>query len=344
MENNAAFKAISGNDDTLWAFRHGKNEAEVRKYLGEKGLEGRDLDESVAMVMRARAQTSKEVGDIAAVRAQAKTGTGYADNADMYEDIITAAGGDMNLGARMYAEMRGSAVNSGRMELGTASFMAGVEGMSGIRDAIASGDNAAVMSAKEAANKKTLRSVIDSNSSAAAVHGKPKSAEAIAEAHREKIDDFMHSLSTGAVIDVNGQQRVATARDVKQALAAAHGVHDAMQSASPQNARAFADKLMGGGINVAGLSSEARASLGPAFEAPAIGGQSSLGPSGNLTYKMVMDDLAGRDQTYAELRRDFANASLAQQAERDYEIRSQMNPPAAGQNPGGPPPPPGGTP
>lgn len=323
MENNSDFKAIAGNDDSLWAFRNGTDEASVRKILEARGYTGQGLNETAAMVMRAKAQVGTTAGNIAAARMQAKTGTGYEDNAAMLEDIARASGGDMNVAGRMLAEMRGGAAQSGRMELGTSSFNTQMVEMMGMSEAVASGDSSRLQAARASVNKNVMESVIDSNGSGAAVYGKPSSAKAIAKAHREKISDLLGSLNSGQEIQINGEtnpdgtakKRKATTRDVKQALASANGVHDALQTASPQNARAFADELMGASIDVERMSASTREALGPAIKQGDLDSQDAGPQKGPITVRQVMDGLAGRDQEYMEMRRDFAGQTATEAAQ-----------------------------
>jgi hypothetical protein len=335
MQNNAAFNQFKGNDDALWAFMNGRDEASVRSILQRRGVtDPQALADTTALIMRAKNQVGEQAGLIAATRAQAATGTGFEDNAQMLQSINAASGGDMNIGGRMLAEMRGAATQSGRIELGTSSFNTQMIAMSRLADAATGGPAYSAADAEQ----DVMESVIDSNTAGYAVHGKPQSARAIGRAHTQKITNLLHSLSTGQATDVNGVSRVATSRDVKQAIAAANGIHDAMAQASPQNAREFADQVMGAGINVQALSPEARAALGPAWGMEGQG-ESSLGPEGNLTIRQIMDNLGGKDQEYMEMRRDYATQTAGEAAEQRRLLDQQRQ--AAQQNPSQPAPPTG---
>lgn len=332
MEKNADFGTFKGNDDALWAFRHGRSEADVRRILQQRGVtDPAQLESTTAMVLRARSAAGDRVAGIAGARAQAKTGTGYADNAQMLEDIVDASGGNMDTGGRMLAEMRQSALQGGQVQLGIGGFQDQFNAMTNLARGVDGNGNAYTA---DDANRNVMDSVIESAGGGHAVHGKPGSARAIAGGHADRIKRLINSANTGETMKIDGVERQATGRDIKQALASAHGVHDALRGASPQNAKAFADTLMGTTLDVDNMSPDVKSALGPAWESQS-GGFVSSGPEGGISVREAMRGLAGKDQAYDEMRHDFAT-----QAE-EYGTRTQpqqpQQPGEGPQAPGGPP-------
>jgi hypothetical protein len=255
----------------------------------------------------------------------------------MLEDIVDASGGNMDTAGKMLAEMRQSALQGGQVHLGIGGFQDQFNAMTNLARGV---DDKGNQYTADDANRDVMDSVIESAGGAHAVHGKPGSARAIAGAHADRINRLINSANKGKTMRIDGIERVATGRDIKQSLAAAHGVHDALRGASPQNAKAFADTLMGTGLNVDNMSDEVRSTLGPAWENQA-GSSASAGPEGGISVREAMRSLAGRDQAYDEMRHDFAT-----QAEQQT-VRQQPQPTQPGGNPpapsGGPPPTPPGT-
>lgn len=328
LENNEAFAAIKGNDDALWAFRNARNSTEamqvMRNRIQSRGevADEQQLAEQAALIMRAKNQTGQKAGNLAAIRAQAKTGTGYEDSAQMYRDIVGATGGDMAMSGKALAEMSGSAVQSGRGDLGLGSFNAKYQAMNNLANSDAGGN----YYSDDQANSDTLDSVIASpGASQALAHGKKAAAEAIASHHAKHINNLMESLNTGKQVKIGGEMRQATGRDVKQAFAVANAVHDQLRAAGGENAIVGANTLMGASVNVDNLTPQAKQALGPAWERQ-FSGQQSPGPSEGLTFRQVMNGFHGQDQTYDEIRQDFANQMQAAQAAQMQTSQQQANP------------------
>src|SRR4030095_7892891 len=197
-------------------------------------------------------------------------GTAYATAGEAWAAVAAAAGNDDSAAARLVAKARSASMQAGRVDVGGAGFgttYAQVrEYMQHLRTGtgIASANAADRATAIQQGTSTILEGVIDSSTAGQAVYGKRSSATQIAEAHARRVESYIRSLDSGQAINIDGQDRVATERDVKQALASAQGIHDAMGQASPKNARAFADGFMGRGLNVNALSARTRSMLGAA--------------------------------------------------------------------------------
>lgn len=320
MENNEAFKMISGNDDSLYAFKNGKDAADVERILRARGYDGYGLAQTQALVMRAKNQVGTHAGAIAAVRAQAKTGTAYADNAAMLSDIMEASGGDLNLYGRTLAEARGSAAQSGRIDLGTSSYQTQFDAGVFMANKV---DNKGNAFSPEDANAKVLNSVIDSASPAQALFGKPASAKALAGTHATKVqtmqnqqiaakqayDQVVAGAKTGQFTQAEvlkaEQTHAQAARDFDQALASAMGLHDAAGQTSPQNARAVADGL----FDIEVLD-------------PKTGERTTVFDLGN-------DPAITANANVAQMRKDFSNQYAAALAIRQEKTKTGSNDSAA---------------
>jgi hypothetical protein len=275
------------------------------RYTDQNGnLDRNAMEKDVARVEAMRRKYGNKTFQVASWQQALAGGTAWSEEegaAAPWEAAGHIAGGDRALLSDMVGQ-KGLAVNAGRIEHGGGSF--------GDTMAVAMGRGNGTMT-REDADRRLLGSVIDSSPISTVVYGKPQSARALGRAHQARIQSYIDSLSSGTAIRIGDETRIATDRDIKQSLASADGIHDAMQSAAPQQARAFADTLMGSGLVVSGLSAEARAALGPAFASEGVG-VTSLGPEGNLTVRQVMDGLAGRDQQYMEMRRDYASGTASE--------------------------------
>lgn len=336
MEKNGAFNAFKNNDDALWAFRTAKDETHARQILAKRwnaDVNDEGVMNTAALVMRARNQVDGEAGALAAVRAQASTGTGYENFHQMANDIVEATDGDMGLAMRAYGEMRGNLTQGGQGHLGGGSFMVGANAIQNIANARASGDAGAIARANAAADETVTESVIMSPGAAqAAAYGKGSAAQAIAKGHRDRITKLLNSMNNGQVTEVGGEKRVANERDIKQAFAVANGFHDILRSAGGENAIAGADLLLGSGVPVESLKAEVRAALGPAWEKQRESSKTG-GPEGGLTIRDIMRGYHGHDQAYDEIRQDFMNQREAANAQLQGYRPPQPDAPNAPQGP-----------
>lgn len=243
-QENASFNAWNGDDAKLWAAKHHGREAissaleynDAERFAGAGNAARRD--EAVSQIMRTQQQTSNDTFQKARLSAQQKTGTGYQNHAGEFDaamamqDINDTYGSDRNGAGKNIAKARNNLQQSGQMA-GTASFNDWV----GQLDALHEGRTTAV-----AAHKAVMRGAANSATAQQKLYGKPSSARAFAEVHADKIRNI--------ALDPR-----ATHGDLSAAVAEAAGIYDAMGSASPLNASAFAEGLMdveipGTGANV----------------------------------------------------------------------------------------------
>ncbi|TXG76665.1 hypothetical protein E6Q11_04190 [Candidatus Dojkabacteria bacterium] len=229
------------------------------RFAGDDNRERRE--EAVEQILRSQQKFGHEAFQRARIRAQAKTGTGYQDEdgefnaALMLQDINEAYGNDRNGAGKALAEMRGMLTQSGQIagQAGYGTWASAMESMH-------QGGNDATSAVGAAAHRAIMQDTIDSVNPGFAVHGKPSSARALASAHRERIQNLVASMNSGGDLIDTGQRgpngevirRPATMEDVQAATAAAAGILEGLQGASPQNASAFAEELMN--ADIAGIS------------------------------------------------------------------------------------------
>lgn len=250
MQEDESFQAIKNDDDKLWALMEGHDEESIRESLvrhgGARFSDPRVLGEAVSEIMRVQRAGGEGVTRIAATRAQSTTGTGFATAAQMLDSINEASGGDRSVAGRMLGEMRSAAVQSGRVDLGAAGFATMAQQMDSLQNARAqehsiadAGQRAEFINNEfDRVNGTILDSAIDSSAAGQAIYGKPQSAAQLGRAHVDRVQRIVSGIQEGTH----------TQRDLDQALASTMGIYDAMGQASPQNARAMADELMGGTI------------------------------------------------------------------------------------------------
>ena len=232
-------------------------------------------------------------------------GTAY-DNADEAWEAIARAGGNDDVAIQsMIGQGKGLLMQAGRVDQGGASFGTILGNTIKMRDELRKGKIS--KTTRDQVNKEIYRSAIDSSPPGQAVYGKPGSAKHLAQAYTEKLDEMMRSYSGSTTMEIDGQTRVATERDIIQTMASAAGLHDAINAAAPQNAREFADGLMGNGITLAALPPGLRAAI-----ALQPGGMSSTTAS-TIPFLQAMDNLRTNNPEFAEIRHDIG-AQAAQQA------------------------------
>ena len=290
---------------------------------------------AVQQIMRAQTGASKEVFQRARIRAMAKTGTGYINqdkNSDNYgefeadrmlDDINEAYGDDRNGAGRALAEMRGSLANSGQIAglAGFGTWAGALENMHYARPQ----DRAAVAAS---AHDRIMSDAADSVTPGQAMYGKPSSARALATAHRNRIGTIVQEVNMAENESVVAQQDLAVVQNgvaagthtnaqladatlraqqaaqrfntanssLDAATAAAAGLLDAMNhSASPANASAFANELMG--VRMAVRSGSGTA--GP-----------QAGPPITISVRDLIDERMNNEE-YRNRRRDMGARSLS---------------------------------
>jgi hypothetical protein len=226
MDKNEAFKVMSGNDDYLQATMRnmggGETEADWRRYLAAHGYEGRSLEQGVATIRAAKRATSGEVFKAAAVVANASTGTGWKEGSagQMMQSIAEAADGDADMTARMLAEARSRANQSGRIDLGGAGF----GGQLNDTLAIANGS----MTAEEATRRNNAK-VLHLKGAQDISRARGQAVQHLAPAMR---DEITTAYASGNEVTI------------KRALAKAANMYDTLNYASPENAEYFADNVL----------------------------------------------------------------------------------------------------
>jgi hypothetical protein len=260
---NSSFGTWSGDDAKLWAARYDTREdigAELARQDAGRFGAGKEEARSraVEQIMRSKRELSPEAFARARIRAQAKTGTGYInqqtgafDASLMLRDINEAYGDDRNGAGAALAEMRSSLANSGQVA-GMAGYGTWGQQLDNLYDHRGA-DEATRAAVAQEAHDAIMDDTINSVAPGQALYGKPSSAAAIGEAHARRIETIAESLSSGASViptgqnDANGDPvlRAATEEDLSAAVANAAGIYDAMAQASPNNANAMAESLMG---------------------------------------------------------------------------------------------------
>ncbi len=290
-------------------------------------------NEAISQIKRTKRQVDNNTFQKARVRAQAKTGTGYQDAngqfdaALMLEDINKAYGNDANGAGRALAEMRGSLANSGQVA-GVAGFGTWAQQLEGMRRGNVTAEHA---------HNAIMDDAINSASPGQAIYGKPSSAAAMGKAHARRIQAIASSINSGEMTMPTGQKdaagnailRTATVEDLSAATAGAAGIYDATSQASPANASAMANELMGVKID------------GPAFpiavqrERKNSDGSTAYGRDGKPAMETVMSEsrpatireyiqsqMNGNPE-FANRRRDLSQSSLA---EAQYAARNAVQP------------------
>lgn len=269
-EKNAAFGIFKGNDDMLEAARY-TDKDKIRQALIDRNYSG-NLDDAVGQIQQAQREAPRNVFMRARARAQAATGTGYHDPktkefdaSRMIDDINEAYGSDRAGATRALAEMKGTLSNSGQMagQAGFGTWATALENSYAARTTpVTQADRAMgittqeqkVAFAKSDAHQKIMDDAILSAQPGHAVYGKPSSARAMGAAHLRRISQLADSKRSGIEIklgeNADGSAIMGVANDdhIDAAVANAAGVLDAMGQASPHNANAFANELMGQGI------------------------------------------------------------------------------------------------
>lgn len=337
------------------------------RFRGEANSVTREA--AVQQIMSAQTEASNETFQKARIRAMAKTGTGYINQetgefeADrMLDDINHAYGNDRNGAGRALAEMRSSLANSGQIAgmAGFGTWAGALEQMYYARPE----DRGAVGAA---AHDRIMADASNSVTPGQAMYGKPSSARALAASHRNRIETIVNETHAAEADISTARQEAADAqaglaagthtvdqvqaanRAVAQATnrfkqandaldaatAAAAGLLDAMNhSASPANASAFANELMGVKLNVRSNNQPPPAvygvpggAIGPPTPSTHVPPQ---GPAAPVSVRDLIDERMNNEE-YRNRRRDMGSRSLA-----DAEAaRSALSRPGGGA-PGGP--------
>jgi hypothetical protein len=240
MEKNADFGAIKGNDDYLQATMKnmggGESESDWRRYLSEKGYNGRSLEQGVAQIRAAKRAVSNEVFDRAAVMANASTGTGWKEGgpAAMMESINEVAGDDRHIAASMLAQMRGMASQAGRLDLGGSGFGAQIGALEDMHEGKIT---------KQEANKRVIDNTMFTKSAGEYARARGQAIQNIAPHMVERLQKAHEGVTlargTGN-IDAIGKAE----RSLAQEYAALDNLHDSLNHMAPENAQILADTVL----------------------------------------------------------------------------------------------------
>lgn len=343
MQDSQSFAMWSGDDAKLAAARfdsHDQIGAELDRFDGGRfagNANAARREEAISQIMRTKKEVDNPTLQKARVRAQAKTGTGYQytdasgqnqfDSSRMLDDINSAYGNDRNGAGRALAEMRGSLAQSGQIA-GVAGFGTWATQLEGRYNNTTSA---------QAAHNMIMDDAINSASPGQAIYGKPSSAAAMGAAHARRITAIADGITAGTY----------TEDDLSAAMAGAAGIYDAMAQASPGNASAMANELMGVEIDGPSFTINSRRE-----QVHADSGKPVLGPDGRPLMETISQTVQPRtireyiqsqmqgNAEFANRRRDFSQSTLAeaQAAQRNLPLPGTGGPPAAPT--GGPPAPP----
>ena len=257
-------------------------------------------------------------------------GTAYNDADEAWEAIAKAGGNDDVAIQSMIGQGKGLLMQAGRVDQGGASFGTILGNTIKMRDELRK-KGTILQTTRDQVDKEIYRSAIDSSPPGQAVYGKPGSAKHLAQAYSDKLDEMMRSYSGRTVMEIDGETRVATEKDIIQTMASAGGLYDAMNAAAPQNAREFADGLMGGDITLSTLPPDLRAAL-----ALKPGGNESVATP-TIPILKAMDNLRANNPEFAQMRHDIGAQATQQAALSNAGVGAAVPPTPPG---GGPPPPP----
>lgn len=120
-EKSAAWRAIDADDTLTEAAQHAHGREAIERHLKASKryghLQGAELAQTVAAVEAAQKEAPRDVVAAASVMARAASGTGHADHADMYDDIMAATEGNQTLRNNLLAKTRSLSGQNGRPEL-----------------------------------------------------------------------------------------------------------------------------------------------------------------------------------------------------------------------------------
>ena len=259
-QKDAAFGAIKGDDAKLYAAR-ATTRKEIEDRLAEKdsaryggAANAQARTDAANQILLAQRGTNQATFQRARVIAQASTGTAYQrdgmfDASMALEDIKSAYGSDISGAERAIAAVRSGLSNSGQIagQAGYGDWDAAYQQMLTANPA----KKEEYAATREAVNAKIMNSAIDSAPPQYAIHGKPSSAAAMGATHFARIQDLMDKKASGEAAikykkaDGTEGMRAVNDSDIEAAVAHAAGVYDALSTASPLNADAYAQQLFG---------------------------------------------------------------------------------------------------
>jgi Sec-independent protein translocase protein TatA len=335
---NSSFGVWGADDAKLHAARFTDRDqiaAELERqdagrFGGEQNRRARE--DAVTQIERTQREMGTQAFHRARVRAQAKTGTGYIDangvfdSAAMLDDINMAYGSDRNGAGRALAEMRTSLTNSGQIA-GQAGYGTWAQQMENTYNAQGQ-DQATRDAVHEAAHMAIMDDTIDSVAPGNALYGKPSSAAAVGAAHARRIQAISAGIQAGTH----------TEDDLSAAVAAAAGIYDAMGQASPGNASAMANELMGVALpdGPSFTTNQQETVYNPATGTPMIDATgrpvtrtvtSTVKPA---TVREYIEAQMNGNPEFVDRRRDLSQAAWRQAQQQQAQQQQGPQPPQAG--------------
>lgn len=328
LKNDKDYARWSGNDTVNRAAAESHDDASFRARLKQlaPNMTDAEVEQNAMRVNSLRRKMSVSAfRQMTTLQAMAG-GTAYENADEAWAGAAMAAAGDDAATAYMVKNGREALMKAGRVDQGGASFGTTLGAVKKIQDDHRRNGSISQRTRDEV-NESIYGGAIDSSPPGQALYGKPGSAKHLAGAHARKIDSIIGSLNSGRAINIDGPgkpPRVATETDLKQAMASANGLYHAMQSASPQNAREFADGLIGHDFNVSTLPPKVRAAL-------ALRPGATSSTFGNIPMIQAFENLAANDRDFNDMSYNYASQAAQQAA-----AAGAAPPPGPAPAPGGP--------
>lgn len=319
-KENTSFNSWANDDAKLSAARYTSHDdigAELSRFDGDRfagNANAARREEAISQIRRSQKQVDNATFQKARVRNQATTGTGYQytdangqtqfDASRMLDDINEVYGNDRNGAGKALAEMRSSLSQSGQIA-GMAGYGTWAGALEGRHNGTVTGQDA---------HNTIMDDAINAASPGQAIYGKPASAAAMGAAHARRINRMSNEIAAG-----NSDY---TIDDLSAAVAGAAGIYDAMSQASPANASAMANELMGVEIQ-----------NGPSFTI----GDTTFHPR---TVREYITTQMNGNAAFADRRRDLGQSTLAEARAQQQRQQQPGLGGLPGGTPGGPPIPP----
>jgi hypothetical protein len=323
-----------------------------------------ELNAAAAEVMNFKKTTGNGTATLmAAGRAMASTGTGFKDTvgengeviahdatAKMLDTINRVTGSDRASATTMLAEMRGAAVQSGRVDLGGAGFGDSLGQMAKLQKAQKTAAGGVIdTETMESVNATMLQKVVESNSGSQLINGKPYAAAAAGRAHATKLAGLISTANQShdevarleqqlemGPVEEGHEQKLSAARlkhetavrDVDAQAASVKALYEVMGHASPQNQRELGNALSQQGLtNLRGVGISEEASLAGGggkngmdvlqFTAARQNGVSRIvnvtvqGPNGPVVQQQ-REVLAAPSENYKHFKHEYGSAYAAE--------------------------------
>lgn len=303
IEKNHEFAQVKNDDDLLSAGINGGSEADVRRFLENRGRQtGRAFnDQDVAAVMAARRSMGNNFA-AAAVVAKSGTGTGYAGKngaGEMTQDIINASHGDRNMEATLFASAKSTAQSARRYDIAGTGFGTFFEQ----REALRSGQ-----STTEQVSEAMYDNSLLTQGAGAVLAGRSQSAENFVPALQRRMQSSWNNLQEAH--NSGDAERIDQAqREFTQNVAATEALIDVAGQSSPENAKILADGVHSQQLHLDQAPAGMRDWL-----ATQASGDRTLAP--DMTVKQMMDHLGSRGGAYDEMRRNYGSSYQRETAQQ----------------------------